>query len=61
MTVPELAALGVARVSAGSGVVRAAHALVHRAARELSGAGTYEELKDGLDHGRLDESLRAAS
>ncbi|MGW4565208.1 isocitrate lyase/PEP mutase family protein, partial [Streptomyces sp. NPDC004561] len=40
-SVAELAALGVARISAGSGLAQAAHALVRRAARELLGAGTY--------------------
>ncbi|MGW7203645.1 isocitrate lyase/PEP mutase family protein [Streptomyces sp. NPDC054837] len=58
--VAELAALGVARVSAGSGIAQAALALVHRAARELLGAGTYESLEGGLDYGRLNELLGAA-
>ncbi|MEV6027004.1 isocitrate lyase/phosphoenolpyruvate mutase family protein [Streptomyces sp. NPDC052036] len=52
-TVPELAALGVARVSAGSGVAQAAHGLVHRAARELLGTGTYGALAGGLSYGEL--------
>jgi len=47
--VAELAALGVARVSAGSGIAQAAHALVRRAARELLDAGTYGSLAGGLD------------
>ncbi|MFI6653969.1 isocitrate lyase/phosphoenolpyruvate mutase family protein [Streptomyces sp. NPDC050523] len=51
--VAELAALGVARVSAGSSIAQAAHALVRRAAGELLGAGTYESLADGLDYGEL--------
>ena len=55
--VPELAALGVARVSVGSGIAQAAHALVHRAARELLGAGTYGELAAGLDYGKLNTLL----
>ncbi|MFD3835790.1 isocitrate lyase/phosphoenolpyruvate mutase family protein [Streptomyces sp. NPDC058642] len=58
--VAELAALGVARVSAGSGIAQAALALVHRAARELLGAGTYESLEGGLDYGRLNALLGAA-
>ncbi|MES5818105.1 isocitrate lyase/phosphoenolpyruvate mutase family protein [Streptomyces sp. RG80] len=58
--VAELSALGVARVSAGSAIAQAAHALVHRAARELLGAGTYGELEDGLDYGRLNALLGAA-
>ncbi|MFC3573937.1 isocitrate lyase/phosphoenolpyruvate mutase family protein [Streptomyces yaanensis] len=52
-TVAELAALGVARVSAGSAVAEAVHGLVHRAARELLGAGTYGALAGGLDYGNL--------
>jgi 2-methylisocitrate lyase-like PEP mutase family enzyme len=52
-SVAELAALGVARVSAGSSIAQAAHALVRRAARELLDAGTYDALADGLDYGEL--------
>ncbi|MET8223685.1 isocitrate lyase/PEP mutase family protein [Streptomyces sp. NPDC004082] len=55
--VPELAALGVARVSAGAAVAQAAHALVRRAARELLGTGTYETLADGLDYGELNSLI----
>ncbi|MET7443417.1 isocitrate lyase/phosphoenolpyruvate mutase family protein, partial [Streptomyces sp. NPDC005568] len=55
--VPELAALGVARVSAGAVVAQAAHALVRRAARELLGTGTYETLADGLDYGELNSLI----
>ncbi|GHC74151.1 isocitrate lyase/PEP mutase family protein [Streptomyces flavofungini] len=52
-TVADLAGLGVARVSAGSGIAQAAHALVRRAARELLTEGTYESLAGGLDYGEL--------
>ncbi|WP_406175953.1 isocitrate lyase/phosphoenolpyruvate mutase family protein [Streptomyces sp. NBC_00996] len=52
-SVAELAALGVARISAGSGIAQAAHAVVRRAARELLDAGTYESLTDGLDYAEL--------
>ncbi|GAA3847766.1 isocitrate lyase/phosphoenolpyruvate mutase family protein [Streptomyces coacervatus] len=55
--VADLAALGVARVSIGSGIAQAAHALVHRAARELLEAGTYGALADGLDYGKLNTLL----
>jgi len=58
--VAELAALGVARVSVGSGIAQAAHALVRRAARELLEAGTYEALAGGLDYGELNALLGAA-
>ena len=57
--VTDLAALGVARVSVGSAIAQAAHALVHRATRELLGAGTYGELVDGLDYGVLNRLLAA--
>ena len=40
-TIPELAEMGVARVSVGSGLMRAALALVRSAAEELLSAGTY--------------------
>ncbi|MFF3612172.1 isocitrate lyase/phosphoenolpyruvate mutase family protein [Streptomyces sp. NPDC002580] len=49
-SVADLAALGVARISAGSAVAQAAHALVRRAARELLGTGTYGTLADGFDY-----------
>jgi 2-methylisocitrate lyase-like PEP mutase family enzyme len=55
--VAELAALGVARVSAGAGIAVAVHGLVHRAAGELLGAGTYGSLEGGLDYGKLNELL----
>jgi 2-methylisocitrate lyase-like PEP mutase family enzyme len=52
-SVAQLAALGVARISAGSGIAQAAHALVRRAARELLGTGTYDSLAEGLDYAEL--------
>ncbi|WP_460105605.1 isocitrate lyase/PEP mutase family protein [Streptomyces sp. YKOK-J1] len=56
-SVPELAALGVARISTGAGLAQAAHALVHRAARELLREGTYGPLARGLDHAELNALL----
>ncbi|MBJ6641227.1 isocitrate lyase/phosphoenolpyruvate mutase family protein [Streptomyces sp. DHE7-1] len=56
-SVPELAALGVARISTGAGLAQAAHALVHRAARELLREGTYGPLAGGLDHAELNALL----
>lgn len=56
-TVAELAALGVARVSAGSALAEAAHAAVRRAARELLDTGTYGALADGLGYGELNALL----
>ncbi|MEV0640736.1 isocitrate lyase/phosphoenolpyruvate mutase family protein [Streptomyces sp. NPDC050619] len=55
--IAELAALGVARVSVGSGIALAVHALVRRAARELLDAGTYESLTGGLDYGEVNALL----
>ncbi|MEU2561110.1 isocitrate lyase/phosphoenolpyruvate mutase family protein [Streptomyces longispororuber] len=51
--VARLAELGVARISVGSGIAQAAHALVRAAARELLTEGTYESLAGGLDFGEL--------
>jgi 2-methylisocitrate lyase-like PEP mutase family enzyme len=56
-TVAELAALGVARISVGSGIARAAHGLVRRAARELLDTGTYEAPADWLDYMELNGLL----
>ncbi|MGW9027677.1 isocitrate lyase/PEP mutase family protein [Streptomyces sp. NPDC055722] len=55
--VGELAALGVARVSAGSALAQAVHGLVHRAARELLDAGTYGELAGGSGYEELNALL----
>jgi 2-methylisocitrate lyase-like PEP mutase family enzyme len=56
-SVAELSSLGVARISVGSGIAQAAHAVVRRAARELLDTGTYESLIDGLDYGELNTLL----
>ncbi|MEU2878921.1 isocitrate lyase/phosphoenolpyruvate mutase family protein, partial [Streptomyces sp. NPDC007070] len=55
--VAELAAVGVARVSAGSGIAEAAYAVVARAARELLDAGTYGAVTDALPYGELNALL----
>jgi 2-methylisocitrate lyase-like PEP mutase family enzyme len=54
---PELARLGVARVSLGSGPARAALTLLSRIAGELERDGTYAALQGILPHGRLNELL----
>ncbi|MFF2510970.1 isocitrate lyase/phosphoenolpyruvate mutase family protein [Streptomyces sp. NPDC058086] len=59
-SVAELAALGVARISAGSSIAQAAHAVVRRAARELLSAGTYDSLTGGLDYAELNSVLGGA-
>lgn len=59
-SVAELAALGVARISTGSSIAAAAHAMVRRAARELLSAGTYDSLAGGLDYAELNTLLGGA-
>ena len=56
-SVAELAALGVARISAGSAVAQAAYGLAAAAARELLGAGTYESLAGAMEYGQLNRLL----
>lgn len=51
-SVPRLGELGVTRVSVGSGIAQAALAATDRAARELLGPGTYQELA-GLSFGEV--------
>lgn len=59
-SVGELAALGVARISAGSSIAAAAHGLVRRAARELLDTGTYETLTGGFDYAGLNALMGRA-
>jgi 2-methylisocitrate lyase-like PEP mutase family enzyme len=54
-TVPELASMGVRRVSLGSSVAAAAYAVAEQAAHELASTGTYESVRAELDYGRLNE------
>src|ERR1700719_2022744 len=49
-SVPELQEMGVARVSVGSGAMRATLGLVRRIAAELKGSGTYETLGGAIDY-----------
>jgi 2-methylisocitrate lyase-like PEP mutase family enzyme len=54
--VAELEALGVARLSVGSGPARAALGLMRRIAEELRGAGTYTTLTDNaIPYAEIDE------
>jgi 2-methylisocitrate lyase-like PEP mutase family enzyme len=55
--VPQLARLGVARVSLGSSVAEAAYAVVERAARELLAEGTYAALAGAKDYAALNALL----
>lgn len=52
-SVADLAAVGVARVSLGSGVAQAAYAVAKRAAIELAESGTYGSVDDGINYGEL--------
>lgn len=51
--VAELAKLGVARISLGPGLAKAAYAAARRAAEELYAHGTYQALEGGLEYGEL--------
>lgn len=53
-TVAELGALGVARVSLGSGVAQVAYAAARRTAREFFGSGGYDSLAEGMAFPELD-------
>jgi 2-methylisocitrate lyase-like PEP mutase family enzyme len=56
-SVPELQKLGVARVSLGSGPMRATLGLVRRMAEELKRAGTYEALEGAIPHADLNRMM----
>ncbi|MDQ1128261.1 isocitrate lyase/phosphoenolpyruvate mutase family protein [Microbacterium sp. SORGH_AS_0888] len=52
-SVAELARVGVARVSLGSGVAQAAYAVARGAATELLRAGTYSRMAPAIDYSEL--------
>jgi 2-methylisocitrate lyase-like PEP mutase family enzyme len=56
-TVPELEKLGVARVSLGSGPMRATLGLLRRMAEELKTSGTYKALEGAPAHGDVNKML----
>jgi len=58
-TVAELAGLGVARVSLGSGVAEAAYAVMRRATLEVLASGTYREIENAIAYGELNGLLGA--
>jgi 2-methylisocitrate lyase-like PEP mutase family enzyme len=60
-TIPELAGLGVARVSLGSWVAGAAYGLVRRAAEAALGAGDYALLAGADGYGDLNALFPAGS
>ena len=57
ITVPEMAKLGVARISLGGHVARAALAVARRAARELKEHSTANFAKEGLDYRELQKLM----
>jgi len=57
ITVAQMAELGVARISLGGHVSRAALGVVRRAARELRESGTCAFAKDGIPHGELNQLM----
>ena len=56
-SVPELERLGVARLSVGSGIFRAALTKVRDAAKELLEAGTYNALDHSISHADVNSLL----
>ena len=57
ISVADMAALGVARISLGGHLSRVALASVRRAARELRDSGTCTFAKDGIPHGELNQLM----
>lgn len=58
-SVPELRALGVARVSLGSSPMRAAMGTLRRVAHELKTSGTYESMTDAPTHAEMNQLLKS--
>ncbi len=59
-SVPELAGLGVRRVSTGGGLARAAYGAMMAAARELQTAGTSTYLDEAIQEAELEAGLATA-
>jgi 2-methylisocitrate lyase-like PEP mutase family enzyme len=57
-SVPELRALGVARVSLGSSPMRAAMGALRRVAQEVKASGTYESLNHAPTHAEMNQLLK---
>lgn len=58
-SVPELAALGVKRISLGSGPMRATMGLLRRLARELKTQGTYTSLEGAPSHAEMNALMES--
>jgi 2-methylisocitrate lyase-like PEP mutase family enzyme len=56
-SIPELANLGVARVSVGSGPMRATLGLLRRLAEELKTSGTYSEMEGAVPYAEVNKLL----
>ena len=56
-SVPELEKLGVARVSLGSGPMRATLSLLRKMAEELKATGTYSALDGAVPHAEVNKML----
>jgi 2-methylisocitrate lyase-like PEP mutase family enzyme len=57
-SVAELTALGVKRISLGSGPMRAALGLLRRLAKELKTAGTYTAMEGAPSHAEMNELMK---
>jgi 2-methylisocitrate lyase-like PEP mutase family enzyme len=57
-SVADLTALGVKRISLGSGPMRAALGLLRRLAKELKTAGTYTAMDDAPSHAEMNELMK---
>jgi 2-methylisocitrate lyase-like PEP mutase family enzyme len=58
LTVKDLAALGVRRLSVGSGLARAAWGAFIRAARAIASEGRFDVLAEGVSHAELNRFFR---
>lgn len=56
-SIPQLAKLGVARVSVGSGPMRATLGLLRRLAEELKTSGTYSEMEGAVPYAEVNKLL----
>src|SRR6266851_3653188 len=57
-SVPELQKLGVARVSVGSGAMRATLGLLRRLAEDLKTAGTYGALEGAISYADVNQMMQ---
>jgi 2-methylisocitrate lyase-like PEP mutase family enzyme len=59
-SVPELAALGVKRISLGSGPMRAAMGALRRLAEEVKTRGTWSAMEDAPSHAEMNELMKSS-